>query len=479
MKSTASRSILVVDDDSGFRSLLTTILRGEDYLVTEAVSVQEARAAGTRSLAAGQQPFDVVLTDLKLPDGDGLQVLRWFREHTPSAPVIVITGFGAVPTAVEAMKLGALDYVTKPLKSPDELRRLVRQALASEVRKPVAGEPKSPKPKALPQCGSLIAENETMRRVQDMIQRVAPTSATVLIGGESGTGKENVARCIHLQSPRSGQPFVAVNCAALSPSLIESELFGHEKGAFTGAGSLHVGRFERAHGGTLFLDEIGELDANLQAKLLRVLQEKAFERVGGDRLITVDVRVIAATNRDLRQQVSAGRFREDLYYRLNLFPIELPPLRQRGGDILLLARHFLSRACEAMGRSSLTLTAAAEARLTSYPWPGNVRELQNTMERLAILAGEGSVDAPDVPLPSTATADSPITGVDRGPAPLQMRELEQQAIMEALAAHGGNRTKAARQLGISLRTLQYRLKDYAADSAGTRAIPAHPDADPA
>jgi DNA-binding NtrC family response regulator len=470
MKSAASSRILVVDDDAGFRSLLTTILRGEGYEVSEAASVQEARVARG-------QPFDAVLTDLRLPDGDGLQVLRWFREHSPGTPVIVITGFGAVPTAVEAMKLGALDYLTKPLKSPDELRRLVRIALESEARKPAGGGAKAVQPKVLLPCGSLIAENPTMRRVQDMIQRVAPTSATVLISGESGTGKENVARCIHTQSPRSGQPFVAVNCAALSPSLIESELFGHEKGAFTGAGSLHVGRFERAHGGTLFLDEIGELDANLQAKLLRVLQEKAFERVGGDRLIAVDVRVVAATNRDLSQQVTAGRFRQDLYYRLNLFPIELPPLRQRGGDILLLARHFLGRACESLGRSNLSLTPAAEARLSSYPWPGNVRELQNTMERLAILAGEGVVDAVDVPLPVSSMALAPAAGVDRGLAPLQMRELEQQAIMEALAAHGGNRTKAARQLGISLRTLQYRLKEYSEDPS--RAIPAHPGADPA
>lgn len=434
--------ILVVDDDPGFRGLLEAILKGEGYAVATAGSVGEARRAG-----AG---FDVVLTDLRLPDGDGLQVLRWSREQSPDTPVVVITAFGAVATAVEAMKLGALDYLTKPLASPAELRQLVRKAIASSRPAVTRVEPAAPQG-----CGSMIAGHPSMLRIVDLIAKVAPTSATVLISGESGTGKENIARCIHAQSQRAGGPFVAINCAALSPTLIESELFGHEKGAFTGAANQHTGRFERAHGGTLFLDEIGELDANLQAKLLRVLQERQFERVGGTRLITVDTRVVAATNRDLRKLVSEGGFREDLYYRLNLFPIEVPPLRARGNDILDLAHFFLARAGKRLERSSgLTLTPAAESALLAHSWPGNVRELENMMERAAILSEDGVVEVPALLLPAGAES-RPAGGVSKS-----FKDIEQQAILDALAANGGNRTRAAQQLGISLRTLQYRLKDY-------------------
>jgi transcriptional regulator with GAF, ATPase, and Fis domain len=270
----------------------------------------------------------------------------------------------------------------------------------------------------------------------------------VLISGESGTGKELIARCIHKKSSRAEKIFVAVNCAALSPSLIESELFGHEKGSFTGAAGQHLGRFERAHAGTLFLDEIGELDGNLQAKLLRVLQEKTFERVGGTREIAVDVRVIAATNRNLRQSVADGKFREDLYYRLNTFPIEVPPLRERPSDIPKLARFFLGRAALNLGKPHLVLTPEAEKVLLAYGWPGNVRELENTMERVAILCDD--VIEPD---------DLPVT--TSGPArPVLFKDIERQAIEDALRTNDGNRTKTARQLGISLRTLQYRLKEY-------------------
>jgi transcriptional regulator with GAF, ATPase, and Fis domain len=284
--------------------------------------------------------------------------------------------------------------------------------------------------------------------VLELAGRVAPTSATVLITGESGTGKEVIARCIHANSPRGQKVFVAVNCAALSPTLIESELFGHERGAFTGAVGQHLGRFERAHGGTLFLDEIGELDGNLQAKLLRVLQERTFERVGGTRQLTVDVRVIAATNRNLKQQVAEGKFREDLYYRLNLFPIEVPPLRERRPDIVKLARFFLERAARNLGKAGLALTAEAERVLVEYDWPGNVRELENTMERVTILCDE-VVEPDDLPVSSA------------GPAhPVLFKDIERQAIEDALRANQGNRTRTARQLGISLRTLQYRLKEY-------------------
>jgi len=439
-------TILIVDDDPGFRSLLETILRGEGYGVETAGSVSEATRAGAR------RSYDLVLSDLKLPDGDGLVVLRWWSEHMPETPVIMITGFGTVATAVEAMKLGAADYLGKPLSSPDELRLLVRRTLD---QRQLSGQFQLLREEQASRfaCGDLVADDPRMAKVLDLARRVAPTNASVLITGESGTGKELIARCIHNNSQRSQKIFVPVNCAALSPTLIESELFGHEKGAFTGAAGQHLGRFERAHGGTLFLDEIGELDTNLQAKLLRVLQEKTFERVGGVRQIGVDVRVIAATNRNLKQNVVDGKFREDLYYRLNAFPIEVPPLRERPSDIPALARFFLRKAARNLGKPQLALTTEAEAVLSAYAWPGNVREIENTMERLAILCDDAI--EPD---------DLPITG--SGPArPVLFKDIERQAIEDALRANDGNRTKTARQLGISLRTLQYRLKEYGGEDA--------------
>jgi two-component system response regulator AtoC len=439
--------ILVVDDDPGFRSLLETILRGEGYDVRAAGSVGEAIRAGA------QTQFHLVITDLKLPDGDGLSVLRRWRENGSPAPFIVVTGFGSVPSAVAAMKLGATDYIGKPLSSPDELRVLVRKALAGRQ---VENERELLREEAAARfsTGNIVAGHPSMVRVFDLVRKVAPTNATVLITGESGTGKEILARLIHDNSPRAERVFVAVNCAALSPSLIESELFGHEKGAFTGAAAQHAGRFERAHGGTLFLDEIGELDSNLQTKLLRVLQERTFERVGGTRQIAVDVRLIAATNRQLKALVKEGKFREDLYYRISAFPIEVPPLRERGSDIAKLARFFLARSARELGKAAPVLSAEAEAVLTGYAWPGNVRELENMMERAAILCeDEIGVDHLSI------AEDSPAR-------PVRFRDIERKAIEMALADNAGNRTKAARQLGISLRTLQYRLKEYGLAAPG-------------
>jgi DNA-binding NtrC family response regulator len=433
--------ILVVDDDPGFRGLMETILAGEGYRVNSAGSVAEA----VRLLERRQ--FHLVVSDLKLPDGEGLQILSWVHEHSPETPVIMITAFGTVSSAVEAMKLGAADYLGKPLSSPDELRITARKAL-EQARTASERDLLREEQSSRFACGNIIAHDPRMLKVLELAGKVAPTNATVLITGESGTGKELVARCIHDNSLRKGRVFVAVNCAALSPALIESELFGHEKGSFTGAVSQHLGRFERAHGGTLFLDEIGELDANLQAKLLRALQEKTFERVGGARQITVDVRVLAATNKDLKKQVSEGKFREDLYYRLTAFPIEIPPLRDRGGDIIALAKFFLARAAKSLSKPPLRLTAEAEQVLAGYNWPGNVRELENLMERMAILC-DGVVEPEDLPI----TAE----GVAR---PVLFRDIEKRAILDALEANGGNRTRTAKQLGISLRTLQYRLKEY-------------------
>ncbi len=434
-------TILVIDDDAGFRKLLETILRGEQYQVHSGASLADAFRLGAA------REFDLVLSDLRLPDGEGLDVVRWFAEQQPQAPVIMITAFGTVESAVEAMKLGATDYIGKPLASPEELRLLVRRTLDNRQatrERDLLREEES----ARFQCGSLLARDPGMRRVLELAGKVAPTNATVLVTGESGTGKEMVARCIHNNSQRASHVFVAVNCAALSPTLIESELFGHEKGAFTGAMAQHLGRFERAHGGTLFLDEIGELDGNLQSKLLRVLQDRTFERVGGARQISVDVRVIAATNRDLKRHVKEGKFRDDLYYRLSTFPIEIPALRDRPEDILPLAQLFLARASRNLGKDEPALAKSAQDALVAYAWPGNVRELENVMERMAILC-DAEVTAADLPMvPAEARR------------PVAWRDIERQAIEEALRVNNGNRTAAARQLGISLRTLQYRLKEY-------------------
>ena len=434
-------TILIVDDDPGFRRLLETILKGEGYAVDAAGSVAEAVEAAAR------KSYHLVISDLKLPDGGGLDVVRHVKEEMPEVPVVMITAFGTVASAVDAMKLGAADYLGKPLSSPDELRLVVRKALDQSCaarERDLLHEQES----ARFACGDLVAADPKMVRVLELVRKVAPTHATVLIVGESGTGKELVARCVHRNSPRSQRVFVPVNCAALSPTLIESEMFGHERGAFTGAVGQHPGRFERAHGGTLFLDEIGELDAGLQAKLLRVIQEKTFERVGGTRQITADVRILAATNRDLKQLVADGKFREDLYYRLSAFPIELPPLRERPSDIRRLARFFLERAARELGKSGLTMTPEAETVLMAYAWPGNVRELENTMERLAILC-EGAIEPDDLPL----TGSGPVR-------PVRFKDIERQAIEDALRENEGNRTRTAKQLGISLRTLQYRLKEY-------------------
>ncbi len=431
--------ILVVDDDPGFRKLLETILKAEGYAVETAGSVREAVRLGA------ERRFHLVLSDLKLPDGDGLLILRRFNELAPGTPFVMITAFGTVSTAVEAMKLGAVDFLEKPLRSPEELRRLVRRVLSA----PSTPSAAAPSPGGSFACGVMIARDPAMLEFLELARKVAPTNATVLLLGESGTGKELLARCIHENSRRAAGVFLALNCAALAPTLIESALFGHEKGAFTGAVARHQGVFERAHGGTLFLDEIAELDANLQAKLLRVLQDRTFERLGGSEQIQVDVRLIAATNRELKKLVEEGKFRADLYYRLSAFPLEIPPLRQRPADIPELARHFLARAASSLGKPELRLSEAALQALLEYSWPGNVRELENMMERVAILC-EGEIRAEDLPIRRRQSAERPV----------RWKEIEKEAILEALRRNGGNRTKAARELGISLRTLQYRLKEY-------------------
>jgi DNA-binding NtrC family response regulator len=356
-------------------------------------------------------------------------------------PVIVLTAFGSIPGAVDAIKLGAFDYLTKPLSNPQALRDLVQRALHA------GPHPAGPSPL------QVVAESPAMKQVLETVGRAASRETTILLLGESGTGKEVLARLIHESGPRKGHSFIAVNCAALAEPLLESELFGHEKGAFTGALGRHPGKFEQAHRGTLFLDEIAETSPALQAKLLRVLQERTLIRVGGTQEIKVDVRIVSATNKDLQQQVQQGLFREDLYYRLAVLVVKIPPLRQRIADILPLARHFLHLLNRAPARTAQELTVEAEQALLAYDWPGNIRELQNVMERSLVMSGSDPITPEALGLTPSGSRPS---GLSSG----TLKEMEQRAILAALQAEGGNRRRAAKRLGIALRTLQYKLKEY-------------------
>ena len=440
--SNALVSILVVEDDEGMRGLLSQILEEAGYRVLVA-------ADGKRAVTLlGGEDVRVVVTDLKMPKMDGMALLGWVQAHRPEIPVVVLTAFGTVTGAVEAMRLGAFDFLTKPLPSPDHLRQVVERA--SKRRGPGT---------RLWDDGPIF-EDPAFEAVMALVSAVADRDTTVLLTGESGVGKEVVARAIHAQSSRAAGPHLALNCAAIPESLLESELFGHEKGAFTGAVSGHSGTFEQASGGTLLLDEVGEMQPALQAKFLRVLETRTVVRLGSSREIKVDARVIAATNRDLEADVREGRFRQDLLFRLNVFPIHIPPLRERPADILPLARHFLSILGAGPGRRSHTLSAAAEAALLANPWPGNVRELQNAMERATILAGSGELLPRDLGLTSAAAPSGAPGEFVGSAAGTTLKDLERRAIIDALAATGGNRRDAAKRLGIALRTLQYKLKEY-------------------
>jgi len=435
--------LLVVDDEEGIRSFVGEVLEDEGHAVTLAADGAEAAALLAR------HSYHLMITDLKMPRMDGIALLRTARADAPEMEVIVLTAHGTVETAVEAMRLGAFDYLTKPLSGPDELRLLAKRAL--EHRR-LRDDHQRVRATAPPE-GDFIAVDPAMQAVVDQLRRVAPTDATVLLVGESGTGKEVAARALHRWSRRAQRPVVAVNCAAMSETLLESEMFGHEKGAFTGATERKRGRIELADGGTLFLDEIAEMRPELQAKLLRVLQDGRFERVGSTRTIEADVRWIAATNRDLGEEMASGRFREDLYHRLSVFPIRLPPLRERPGDLEPLAAFLLGRIGAQLGRPGLALTADALAQLRGHPWPGNVRELANVLERAAILTDGDELGTGALVI--GAPSSTPAATV--GPT---LADAERQAIQRALAAEGGNRKRAAALLGIGLRTLYDKIKQY-------------------
>ncbi|MCB9730500.1 MAG: sigma-54-dependent Fis family transcriptional regulator [Deltaproteobacteria bacterium] len=436
--------VLVVDDQPSFRRLLARVMSDDGFAVDEA---RDGREALDNARGGG---YDLVLSDVSMPGIDGMGLLEALAREAPETVVVLITAYGSLPDAVEAMRLGAFDYLAKPLDDPEDLRLLAARAMAERRRR--QGSPEGPV-----QAGSLIYEHPSMAAVAEAAVRVAATDATVLITGESGTGKELVARLLHERSPRASGAFVAVNCAALADGLLDSELFGHERGAFTGADRQRAGRFEAAHGGTLFLDEIGETPPALQSKLLRVLQERRFERVGGNRSVDVDVRIVTATHRDLAAEVRAGRFREDLYYRLAVVPLTLPPLRERGRDVVVLARHFAAALARKHHRAAPRLAADAEDALLGHDWPGNARELQNTIERAVILSRGEVLTRADLWLPG-----DPARGVSGGgeSLPLNLKALERDAIQRALDQTEGNRRAAADLLGIGLRTLHYKLNEY-------------------
>jgi DNA-binding NtrC family response regulator len=487
----AFEKVLIIEDEEIIRNVLTQTFTRRNYVCVEAANLAEAE------LAISRDTFDLVMLDIKLPDGDGQVFLEFLSALADKPLVIVITGNGSVESAVSCIKAGAFDYVMKPfsisqldliLKKAEQHQQLIH---VNRLLIDTAGDEE----------GLLVGKSSGINRLRQLIERVAPTDATVFIGGESGTGKEMIAREIYRHSSRKKQPFIKVNCAAISESLIESEFFGHERGAFTGASERREGRFELANNGTLLLDEISEISSGLQAKLLRVLQEREFERVGGNRTIKVNVRIIATSNRDLMRNVEMGLFRLDLFYRLNVFPVVVPPLRERADDIIVLAEHFLKRFSRKHGIRVTGISDAARKSLTQYHWPGNVRELQNVIERAVILTGAGqeltawSLSIPTaigqtsftlsakeefLPLDTSTSSEinipsenlESVNGLDNTNSTASVAVtngkgkvksialLEKEAIRAALIQTKGNRTEAAKYLEISIRTLRNKLSEY-------------------
>ncbi len=461
---TEKLNILVVEDEPNLRDALCLAIECAGHRVIGAADGPQALRMMERN--TGGHALNLVITDLKMQPMDGLTLLKEIRAVEPALPVLLMTAFGDVEKAVAAMRAGACDFLLKPFEPDMLLAHIDRYAI------PVAAPT------------DMVAEDGRTRQVLILAARVAKSEATVLLTGESGTGKEVFARYIHQQSPRAGKPFVAINCAAIPDNLLEATLFGYEKGAFTGAASAQAGKFEQANGGTLLLDEISEMPLSLQAKLLRVLQEREVERVGGKKPVPLDIRVLATSNRDMEAEAQTGRFREDLYYRLNVFPIAIPSLRDRPADVLPLARHFLAACARAQGRT-LRLGDSAAAILAAHDWPGNVRELENTMQRAAILAPDDLVEAghivlggqrppvrlqaeavPAINTPPVSAAANDAPPHDTPDAPvnaISVRDMERELILKTLAAVGGSRKKAIEKLGISERTLRYKLARYKAD----------------
>jgi two-component system response regulator HydG len=452
--------VLIVDDDAELMKLLSLVLSRKGFETRGVRSGADALAA----LAA--EHFDVVLTDVQMPGMDGIALCERAVAAHPDLPVIVLTAFGSMESAIAAIRVGAYDFVTKPVDNTVlalAVERAARhRALGDEVRRLRVMASEAPGPLHLP---GVLGDSPAMRQVYDLLLRVADTESTVLVTGESGTGKELAARAIHARSRRALGPFVAINCAAMPAQLLESELFGHKRGAFTDARADRKGLFQQADGGTLFLDEVGELPMELQPKLLRALQERVVRPVGGDLEVPVNVRVVAATNRDLETAIEEHRFREDLYYRLNVINLPLPPLRSRGGDVLLLAQHFIDRFAARAERSVRGLTPEAAARLMDYAWPGNVRELQNAMERAVALARYEQVTVDDLPEKVRKYHRSHVLVASDDPRELvPLEEVERRYILRVLEAVGGNKTLAADTLGLDRKTLYRKLERYAQGS---------------
>lgn len=449
------RTILICDDEKNIRSGLAMAMDLEGYATFEA----EDGAVAWDHL--NKHDIDLVITDLRMPNLSGEALLKKIVSAYPRLPVVILTGHGTIETAVEAMRMGAVDFFTKPVDL-DRLTLVVKKALSNndlyaeheELKKEVA------QLKARNKYDRIVGKSQKMVSMMDIVSQVAPTKASVLITGESGVGKELVADAIHELSNRSEGPFVKVHCAALTSSLLESELFGHEKGAFTGAVALKKGRFELADGGTIFLDEIGEIDASTQVKLLRVLQEKQFERVGGEKSVTIDVRIVCATNRDLQKEIEKGTFREDLYYRLNVVHLDVPPLRDRKEDIPLLMTSFLTFFNQENEKHIEGFSPAAKRALLAYDWPGNIRELRNCIESAVVLARSNIIEPDDLP-PAVVKAENPaLLSLEVG---ITLEEAEKRLIVSSLALCGGNKTKAAEMLGIGRKTLHRKLQEYQID----------------
>lgn len=449
MSPTPKVRVLVVDDEEGARSGLEKLLRLEGYAV-------DAAADGLAALErAAEQPPDVVVTDLKMPRMDGMALMERLRAQWPGMPVIVVTAFGDVGSAVAAMRQGAEHYLVKPVDF-DELQVAIDRAIENrDVRAEADQLRRQLRERDARGLEGMVGASPAMQKVYKVAAQIAPARATVLITGESGTGKGELARAIHAKGPRVGKAFVTLHCAALAETLLESELFGHEKGSFTGADRRRVGRFEQANGGTLFLDEIGEIPLSIQVKLLRVLQERTFERVGGNEAVKVDVRLIAATNKDLSAEVESGRFREDLFYRLNVVHVDMPPLRVRENDVLTLARHFLDRFSKENDKQLEGFSDRALAKMLAHRWPGNVRELENAVERATVLAEGTLIDEDDLPIEVSSAGRQGIQIPGS-----TMAEIERHAIEATLDAVGGSTARAAEMLDLSIRTIQYRLHEF-------------------